>query len=301
MRAFGRIGAVGALVAAVLLAVPTAASAKPQDKPAGDSGSTTWQVVFSVQPSVVQRGVAMDPAVVVMVEKAANGHLVDYDGAVTLAYSTNLNGAAAPAEITELASGGVATFSNLVFTDVGFGFQLTASVTDPSGTTVTSAPSAPFDVVDQLVRCPENQGCSTDSVTSGLTYGSSVADAAATAGILTATSGGLGAGGGGALTCTSRGGVVTFNSDRSQTITVNVSNAGVSGRGKIEVCAGANYPFVTADGSEATYQPANADYEGVLPACPPTGAVLCVRYTNRSTKIDTAVIFAPAGDPHITF
>jgi hypothetical protein len=297
MRAFRRIAAVGVLAAAVLLAVPTAAAAKPKDRPAGDSGST-WQVVFTVQPSVVQRNAAMTPSVVVEVQKS-NGHLVNYDGTVTLGYSTNLNNAPLPTGGTATASGGIATFTSLAFGEFGFGYQLEATVTTPSGTTVTSAPSARFDVVDQLVRCGQNQGCQTGTVTALGTSGSSAADAASTAGILTATGGGTLTDG---LSCTGdRKGVVTFNSDRPQTITVTASNAGVSPRGKIEICAGANYPFTTADGSPATWYAVNGDYEGLLPACPPTGAVLCVRYTQRSDKTDTAVIFAPAGDPHITF
>ena len=295
MRTVRKVGAIAVLAVVAALVTPTVALAKP-----GSASTTNWQLVFTVQPSVVQRDMPIVPQVVVSVEQS-NGHVVNFDGPVTLAYANNPVDGATPTGTTAIATNGVATFPSLTFSDTGFGFRISASATMTNGVTVTSAPSAPFDVVDQLVHCPAKQSCQTETVASNGTSGSSVASAAASAGILTATGAALGAGGGSTLSCTSRGGVVTFNSDRPQQITVNVSNAGVSSRAQIQVCAGAPAPFVTADGSMATYNAANDDYEGLLPNCPPSKAVLCVSFRNRSSTMDTAIVLAPAGDPHITF
>jgi hypothetical protein len=290
--------ALGGVVAALLIVPLASGTALAWGHPCGD------KPVIVVQPSDTQAGTAMAPAVVVDVDNSWGAIDTHYNGPVTLTYAVNPVGAPEPANNVVNASWGVATFSQLTFGDVGFGFGLTASITGAA-----SAPSAPFDVVGQLVQCQPGQSCQSGTVSTAGTSGSSVAAAGSTSGFLAATAGGFPN-----LSCTTAGGVLTFSSSRAQTITVTYTGQGWSARHRnglwwpFGICWGAAEPFITQNGSTSAFNPANGDYEGLLPTCsshrgaawgqaPP--CVLWRVVTWHHSLI--ARVLAPAGDPHITF
>jgi hypothetical protein len=248
----------------------------------------------------------MAPTVKVYVtEPHRTGPDRDFNGLVTLSYAVNPNGAPEPTGNVAKGTRGVATFPHLTFSKVGFGFTLIASI--PHG--INAQPSAAFDIVTQLVSCPAGQSCQSSTVSSGGTSGSSVASAGTSAGFLAATAGGFPD-----LSCTTLGGVLTFSASQPQKITIEYS-ASQTGRRKLGpghwlwplpgVCWGAPAPFVTRDGTTSVFNPANGDYEGLLPFCVlllkhnPPPCVLWEVPDGDGGLI--ARVLAPAGDPHITF
>lgn len=264
----------------------------------------TWNLdhdatVIVVQPAITQAGQAMAPAVEVYVtEPNRSTPDPDFNGTVTLTYATNPDHAPEPQHNVARASHGVATFPALTFTAVGFGFTLKASIPGQA-----SAPSSAFDIVTQLVRCQAGQSCHSGTVSSGGTSGSSLAAAGSSAGFLAATSGGFPS-----LSCTAVGGVLTFSATSQQVITLEnpgpVKPPKHRPRPWPSVCWGAPAPFVTAGGTTSVFNPANGDYEGLLPSCGPREQVQppCVLWNGFGFGHKLAArVLAPAGDPHITF
>lgn len=281
-----RIRLGGAALAAAMVMMPMATA---------NAGQCHRRLEFAAQPTTTQVATTMTPAVVVDVEKSDGEVDTGYNGPVTIAYAVNPDNAPLPASRTVDAVHGVATFPHLSFAAVGFGFELTAAASGG-----VSQPSKPFDVVGQLIHCRPGASCRTSAVQSQGTTGSAVAAATSSEGVLEATGGGFPA-----LSCTRRGGTLTFFSDRPQTISVHISNAGEHPRGPVTVCWGDPEPFVTADGAPAAYDPANGDYEGALPRCRNgrwARPQACVLHRDRAHRHDNALVFAPGGgDPHITF
>jgi hypothetical protein len=291
----------------------------------GGGGGEKGQLVgvFVVQPTTTQVNEAVTPAVVVRVENGDGQVDRDYNGPVVLDYAVNRLGAPLPAGNEVNAVHGTATFSELTFSQVGFGFELTAQVPGESESegpgpwpwqqdwnwmpdfgNGMSQPSSPFDIVGQLLRCGESEGssCTTNTVSSDGTSGS--ATAPNEAGTLEATGGGFPT-----LSCTTADGVVSFSSTLSKTITV--SFAGVLGeeswqswhKKSVKVCWGSPTPFITKSGLPAVFNPANDEYEGLLPSCGAYRPEPCVSSVwigswGRSVKV---MIQAPAGDPHMTW
>jgi hypothetical protein len=277
-----------AVAAAVvlLLAAPTALA-----------GTCPKILVFAVQPTTTQVNTAMTPAVVVDVEDSQGNLVTNFNGPVTLSYvaGTNVLNAPLPTGNTVSAINGVATFSDLTFSAAGFGFELQATAAG-----LTSAPSNSFDIVTQLVQCEPGQTCQTETVSSDGTSGSAVAAAASTSDVLTATGGGFPS-----LSCTTFGGVVSFTvTNRSKIITMTLAASIVSQAKKIffDVCWGSPTPFITKNGSTSEFNPANGEYEGLLPLCRLFGPSPCIalQYRNLGGAVVT-IIFAPAGDPHSTY
>jgi hypothetical protein len=270
----------------LLLAAPAAL--------AGTCPPTVSAVVFAVQPTTTQVDTAMTPAVVVDVEDSYGNVITSFNGSVTLSYvpDTNVFNAPQPTGNTVTAINGVATFSELTFSAVNVvGFELQAVAGG-----VTSAASNSFDIVTQLVQCQPNQACQSGTVSSDGTSGSAVASAASTTDVLTATGGGFPD-----LSCTTYGGVLTFTvTDRSKIITLTLAASIVSQAKKIffDVCWGSPAPFVTKNGSTSGFNPANDEYEGLLPFCRLFGPSPCIalQYRNFGGAVVTTV-FAPAGDP----
>ena len=154
--------------------------------PAALANTSELTLVFAVQPTTTQVQTAMTPAVVVDVEDS-QGHLVTwYNGPVTLTYAVNPVSAPEPANNVVDAVHGVATFPDLTFSAVGFGFELKASAKG-----VTSAVSPLFNIVTQLVHCQPGQACQTETVGSDGTSGFAVASQASTSDVLAATGGGF--------------------------------------------------------------------------------------------------------------
>jgi hypothetical protein len=282
-------GAAALLLAGVLGSAPALATTQ----------NCHLKVVILVQPTTTQVGSPVTPPVVVNVENSDGKVDWNYNGWVRLSYAANPDGAAAPGGSVVQAVHGVATFSQLTFGSVGFGFELAASIPG-----ATSQPSQPFDIVGQLVLCQAGQPCQSQPVSSGGTTGVARTAATGSSGVLTATGGGFPA-----LSCTSAGGVLTFTASRAQVITISRS-AGIwhPANWSVNVCWGASVPFITKNGHVSMFNPANDEYEGLLPSCR-SGQwgqwgrpAPCVQasYRTPNGKV-VAIVRAPAGDPHITF
>ena len=287
-RLFLRSMPVTAAVAAALMLAPPAALAHTCPR----------ALVFAVQPATTQLQTPVTPPVVVDVENS-QGHLVtSYDGPVSLTYAVNTVGAAEPANNVVDAVGGVATFPALTFSAVGFGFELQASAAG-----ATSSPSQPFDIVDQLLHCSPGQACQSETVSSQGTSAFAVASQAPTSDVLTATGGGFPR-----LSCTTVGGVVTFTvTNRSKTITMMLAKSLVQqapnpGAAHFNICWGSPTAFTTKDGTTSTFNPANDEYEGLLPDCSASGPAPCIASRHKSRAgVEVVTISAPPGDPRSTF
>ncbi len=264
---------------------------------------------FVVQPTTTQVNEPVSPSVTVAVRTPYGEPATFYNGPVMLQYAVNPDSANLPTWNVAYAFGGIATFPNLTFSSVGFGFRLVAIV---SGTSVvpgtqghvviaggTSQPSAPFDIVGQLLHCGTGQSCRSDTVSSDGTSGFSSAYTGGGSGQLAATGGGFAR-----LSCTTAGGVVSFSSNLSQTITVTLAGrlAGHHRLRSFNICWGAAEPFTTKSGSTSAFNAVNNDYEGLLPDCSAYGPTPCVLSRSRTGWGPVVItIQAPAGDPHITY
>ena len=287
---------------AASMAVAVAAMVVMLAAPAARAHTGTRVLVFAVQPTTTQMGSAMTPAVVVDVEDS-QGHLVtSYDEHVTLTYVVNPVGAAPPENNVVEAVGGVATFPDLIFSAVGFGFELQASAQGAA----TSSPSQPFDIVDQLLHCQPGQACQSETVSSQGTSGSAVATQPPTmnkSAVLTATGGGFPP-----LSCTSIGGIVSFTvTNWSKTITMMLAKSLVQqvpgpGAAHFNICWGSPNPFTTKDGTQSAKNEANKEYEGLLPDCSASGPSPCVASRHKTKAgVEVITVSAPAGDPHSSF
>ena len=263
------------------------------------SRATTETVAFTAQPTTTQVNTVMTPSVTVQVEQSGEGESQPYNGPVTLTYFANQIGAPVPSGNTVDAVNGVATFSGLTFSAVGFGFELVASLPDNT----TSAPSSPFDIVTQLVHCPAGQPCQSNPVSSNGTSGSVTATAAPGSDVLTATGGGFPL-----LSCTKYGGVVSFSvQNRTKVITVTLDKSLVKlakpdGASDFNICFGSPAPFTTLNGMTSALNSNNGEYEGLLPDCTKSGQLPCIAHRNKTNAgAEQITIDAPLGDPHITY
>jgi hypothetical protein len=290
----------------------------------GDEGPLVG--VFLVQPTTTQVNVAVTPTVAVKVENLDGQVDWDYNGPVILEYAVNRLGAPLPTGNEATAIHGTATFPGLTFSEVGFGFELVAQVpgeSEPEGPAPwpwqwqwqsdwswmpgfgdgMSQPSSPFDIVGQLLQCSAEENCQSQTVSSDGTSGSAAANTQES-GTLEATGGGFPT-----LSCTRAGGVVTFSSNLSKTITV--SFAGSLGehpwswwswhQKSVSICWGSPTPFTTKFGFPAQFNPANDEYEGLLPFCGAYRPAPCISKVWSWDGSVRVTIQAPAGDPHITF
>jgi hypothetical protein len=290
----------------------------------GGGGEGPLVGVFVVQPTTTQVNEAVTPAVVVKVENLDGQVDWDYNGPVVLQYAVNRLGAPLPTGNEVNAVHGTATFPDLTFSAVGFGFELAAEIPGQSESEGPwqwqwqwqsdwswmpgfgdgmGQPSSPFDIVGQLLQCSAEETCQSGTVSSDGTSGSAEANTQES-GTLTATGGGFPS-----LSCTQAGGVVSFFSNLSQTIEVTFS--GSLGehpwswwswhKKSVSVCFGSTEPFTTKFGFPAQFNPANGEFEGLLPFCSAYRPAPCISKVwswDGSVKV---TIQAPAGDPHITF
>jgi hypothetical protein len=292
MRSAARLfaGSMAVTVAAVAVLMLAA--------PAALANTRTPVLVFAVQPTTTQVQTAM-PTVVVDVEDSRGNLLKSYDGPVALTYVVNNVNAPEPTGNTVNAKDGVATFTALTFSAVGFGFELKASAGG-----VTSSSSDPFDIVDQLLQCPPpGQPCQSKTVSSQGTSGFAVASQASKGDVLTATGGGFPG-----LSCTSIGGIVSFTlTNGSKTITMMLAKSLVQqvpgpGAAHFNICWGSPNPFTTKDGTQSAKNDANKEYEGLLPDCSASGPSPCVASRHKTNAgVEVITVSAPAGDPHSSF
>jgi len=280
---------------ALLLAVPMALVVAGLMLPA--SAALAWTcptLVFTVQPTTTQVNTVMTPAVVVEVEQSNGTVDQGYNGPVTLSYAANPIGAPAPADSTVNADQGVATFSGLTFSAVGFGFELQAS--SPGNT--TSSASTPFNIVTQLVSCHSGKSCRSETVSSAGTSGSVTAAKAHTSDMLTATGGGFPS-----LSCSVHGGVLSFSvTNRAKVITLTLDQP-PAGSGPFSICWGSPTPFITASNQASGFNAANNEYEGLLPYCWAHGPSPCIKRQIQKKCHGPVVttIDAPPGDPRISY
>lgn len=278
-----------ALVAAALLMPGSAAQA----------GIDVDSVAITVQPTTTAVNTVMTPAVVVHVDKSPGVVDPAYRGTVTLSYAANPSNAPLPSGNTVTAVKGVATFSGLAFSAVGFNFELRAT----SNVGTTSPASAPFDIAGSVVQCQPGQSCQSGMVSSAGTSGFAIAAAGSTSDVLAATGGGFPV-----LSCTSIGGVITISvADRTKVITMIldkslVQQANPNGASDFNICWGSSTPFTTLNGTTSAFNSANNEYEGLLPDCATNGPEPCILHRSKDNAGEELItIAAPLGDPHITF
>jgi TolB protein len=140
-----------ALVAgAFLLASCDPTSSTDNSGGGGGSSSTPTHLSIQVQPTLVDIGTVMAPALKVRVLDASNAVVDSSDvDSVTVTItpgSGSVGGAFVSGTTTRPVIAGVATFSDLTFSDEGTGFTLTFFATH--GTGVADAISSPFDVTN---------------------------------------------------------------------------------------------------------------------------------------------------------
>jgi len=97
---------------------------------------------FGQQPSTTSAGVAIAPAVTVIVQDAGGNTVTTDSRNVTVAIGTNPSGGILSGTLTQAASAGVATFNNLSIDKQGTGYTLTAA----SSPVLTGATSIAFNI-----------------------------------------------------------------------------------------------------------------------------------------------------------
>ena len=129
------------------------ASCTPSTQPTDGTGGATKvpdHLTVTVQPSLVDLGAVMAPAVKVQVRDAGNSRVdssaVDSVTVVITPGSGSVLGATVGGTTTRPVVAGVATFNDLTFTDEGSGFTLTFSATTAPG--ITPAVSDSFAVTN---------------------------------------------------------------------------------------------------------------------------------------------------------
>jgi len=110
------------------------------------NGGAATQLVFSVQPSGAQAGVAIAPAIKVHVQDALGNLATSATDTITLAIGTNPTTGVLGGTLAVAAIGGEATFSNVTISRAGDGYTLTSSASGLSGATSNAfnmTPGAP--------------------------------------------------------------------------------------------------------------------------------------------------------------
>ncbi len=124
----------GTTCSVAMTAAQTVIATFAPDEPATKLG-------FVGQPSAVQTGQPITPAVQVAIQSASGGTVAGRTDAVTLQLESNPGGATLGGTVTRNAVGGVATFPDLTLDQAGDGYTLTAAAGG-----LTSATSAQFNV-----------------------------------------------------------------------------------------------------------------------------------------------------------
>ena len=273
--------------------------------PVALANSTPGTLTFTLQPTTSQVGTVM--SVVVEDLDSSGTPISSFNGQVALTYAFNRLGAPLPQGSTATARKGIARFS-LTFGAEGFGFTLQASA---RGVTTSNASDA-FDIVDQLLQCPSDQSCQSQTVSSKGTSGFAAAATGPLSDVLAATGGGFPR-----LSCTNDtlgDGVVTFTAtNRSKTVTIMLAKNLVQmgpgpGSSHFNICWGSDHSFPTAPGTpQATQNPANDnEWEGLLPNCPNPVPVLvsspCIASQNKTNAgMEVTTVSTPPGDGRGTY
>jgi hypothetical protein len=240
--------------------------------------ATTTHVTVAADKS----GGAIDPA---------------YDGTVTLAFSPGTPGSpqfvvggSPNPSLTAVAHNGVADFSPIVVDTAGFGYTLTATADG-----LSAATSDPFDVSTAATVCPAGQTCTAaagspsagvNALVTGLPGDNDT--------IITASYGGNVAP---IYPCRGTNEqILTFNGDRPKLITLSLRNR----RPTVFFCFGQPTPFLDLTWHMTRhYNPANHEYEGLLPPCVRGLNGPCLKSLSWHKGVETVVITSGSGDPHI--
>ena len=110
-------------------------------------------LTFATQPSTVQAGQVIAPAVQVGVRDAFDNAVTGFVGSIALAISTNPGSATLGGTVSRSVIGGTATFNDLTLGAVGTGYVLSATATG-----LPAASSAAFDVTAAVVRWTNTSG-----------------------------------------------------------------------------------------------------------------------------------------------
>jgi uncharacterized repeat protein (TIGR03806 family) len=98
-------------------------------------GGQATRVAFTQQPTTVDAGATIAPAVRVAIQDSAGNTVTSSTATVTVAIGTNPGGAALGGTTSVAAVNGVATFGNLSLNNAGTGYTLTASSSGLTGAT----------------------------------------------------------------------------------------------------------------------------------------------------------------------
>lgn len=250
-------------------------------------------------PSDVQYDKAMSPAPQVTARDACDNVVTNFTGSTAIVNLTDADTILATGS-SATAVDGVATFTNLTFSDYGVTDTLTASA---SG--FTPARSNPFEIFQSLVTCDDiTKPCSVNNLhdPDGTTFVTITADPGPEA-VLTTTIKGdpdeiLGTCGQPAGSSEpSTGKVVTFNvADRTKTVKMTVPKAQVlvdpnNGTPFMDIC------LDVPSGSEFVDKFGQTTTTGFLPDCSTLRTSTCVSDRRRHAGDEVITFVLPAGDP----
>lgn len=250
-------------------------------------------------PDAVISSVASDPGgPPVQVGVYDGSHNLRTAGApisISMSIGTNPGGGALSGTTPVVASGGIATFSDLSISQPGDGYTLVASAGG-----LGSATSSAFNVAGLVKHCDPNVDCS-GTLSQGNTGATVNALADPSAPVLTMS---LSPGGIDCADYEEQSGTLTFNVTSSRTKEITMSfDTGLSpyfvNPDAFQVCFESETPFVDADGQTVTL--------GLLPDCddgytsssyadePPVPP--CVESRSADGSVVYVTFLAPAGDP----
>jgi len=129
--------AAGYTLTAAATGLPSATSSTFAIAPAAGS-----VLAFTTQPSAVNAGVAIAPAVVVEAQDSFGNTVSGFTGAITMAFGASPAGATLGGTLTVTAVNGVARFSDLTVSAAGGGVTPPAASTGPTGATLPTAPAS---------------------------------------------------------------------------------------------------------------------------------------------------------------
>ena len=219
-------------------------------------------LAFSVQPSKAAPGVAISPAITVLIRDSANNPVPSSTAIVTLAIGANPGSGTLSGTTSVAAVAGVATFSNLAINNVGTGYTLTAS---SSG--LTGATSSAFNITTAtklaFFQQPSNTGATytiSPAVTVQIQNASSGLVTTSTDTLTLAIGNNAGAGGAGVLSgnlsAAAVAGVATFSNlsinlpGTAYTLTANANTPGAGLTGDTSVAFNITSPVCFTDDFE---------------------------------------------------
>jgi hypothetical protein len=271
----------------------------------GNSVSTpvagSSRLAWGIQPTDMQYDTTPSPAPTVIA--------VDACGApVTTSATVNISsagGTLVTAATTATMTNGVATLSNLKYSDWEFDDELTATATG-----LGTAVSDEFHVYQFRKVCAASVTCSSPKLTGPLqqNYVSVLADSGTTSDVLTVSVRGLAEGNcGGTTDAPAIGEVVVLNMDsRSKHVTLTLPKQYVlinpnNGTPFMEVCLDTTVGG-TVDGYLFTDKAGNQVQIGLLPDCSAVGGTPpCITDRKRKAGDEIITLDLPAGDPAVSW